>query len=56
MLESHHRHGQQKLKPGSKLKFGTSITDECLGAESTEYLLTSVNEAMSEHVVLKKAA
>ncbi|MCH9608961.1 MAG: Phospho-2-dehydro-3-deoxyheptonate aldolase, Tyr-sensitive [Chlamydiales bacterium] len=39
MLESHLNEGSQE--PGSKLKYGVSITDPCLGWEATERLIFS---------------
>ncbi|GKW50779.1 3-deoxy-7-phosphoheptulonate synthase [Halomonas sp. NCCP-2165] len=38
MLESHLHEGKQPLKPGA-LRYGVSVTDACLGWESTEHLL-----------------
>lgn len=39
MLESHLREGNQKLGDPSKLEYGLSITDACIGWETTEDLL-----------------
>lgn len=39
MLESNIEEGQQKLSDPTNLKYGVSITDSCLGWESTERLL-----------------
>jgi 3-deoxy-7-phosphoheptulonate synthase len=38
MLESHLQEGKQALEPGA-LRYGVSVTDACLGWESTEALL-----------------
>lgn len=38
MLESHLHEGKQPLNPGA-LRYGVSVTDACLGWESTEHLL-----------------
>ena len=46
MVESHLVGGNQKLVPGSPLRYGQSITDACLGFERTERLLESLAEAV----------
>jgi 3-deoxy-7-phosphoheptulonate synthase len=38
-LESNHFPGRQDIVPGQPLKYGTSITDECIGWEETEELI-----------------
>jgi len=39
MLESHLKEGNQKLSPKKELEFGRSITDACIGIETTKELL-----------------
>ncbi|NNG01000.1 MAG: 3-deoxy-7-phosphoheptulonate synthase [Desulfobacteraceae bacterium] len=47
MLESHLFEGQQKnTGDGTTLKFGVSITDACIGWETTEELILSAHEAL----------
>ncbi len=50
MLESNLEFGKQKFTPGetkpSDLKYGISITDECLGWIETEHLLIDINEKL----------
>ncbi|GGX97421.1 phospho-2-dehydro-3-deoxyheptonate aldolase [Litchfieldella qijiaojingensis] len=45
MLESHLREGKQALTPGA-LRYGVSITDACLGWETTEHLLSLAAERL----------
>ena len=44
MLESHLEEGKQPLAP--ELRYGVSVTDACLGWESTEHLLLSAAERL----------
>jgi 3-deoxy-7-phosphoheptulonate synthase len=50
MIESHLRPGAQKFTPGrddpSKLAYGTSITDPCLGWEQTVEALRMLSDAV----------
>jgi len=46
MLESHLVEGRQAPGPRSQLVFGQSITDACLGWESTEEVLAGLAEAV----------
>ncbi|MDI4637263.1 MULTISPECIES: 3-deoxy-7-phosphoheptulonate synthase [Halomonadaceae] len=45
MLESHLHEGKQPLKPGA-LRYGVSVTDACLGWETTEHLLVTAAERL----------
>jgi 3-deoxy-7-phosphoheptulonate synthase len=45
MIESHLREGRQDLKPGVALAHGVSITDGCVGWESTEEVLRELASA-----------
>ncbi|MDI5986332.1 3-deoxy-7-phosphoheptulonate synthase [Halomonas sp. M4R5S39] len=45
MIESHLHEGKQPLAPG-KLRYGVSVTDACLGWETTEQLLLSAAERL----------
>lgn len=45
MIEGHLNEGKQPLKPGA-LRYGVSITDACLGWETTESLLTRAAERL----------
>ncbi|MDN3521372.1 3-deoxy-7-phosphoheptulonate synthase [Halomonas ramblicola] len=45
MLESHLHEGKQPLEPG-RLRHGVSITDACIGWETTEHLLLSAAERL----------
>lgn len=45
MIESHLHEGKQPLKPG-QLRYGVSVTDACIGWESTEHLLVSAAERL----------
>ena len=47
MLESHLFEGKQPLSPG-KLRYGVSVTDACIGWESTEHLLKTAAERLSQ--------
>ncbi len=47
MLESHIHEGKQPLAPG-KLRYGVSVTDACIGWETTEHLLTTAAERLRE--------
>jgi 3-deoxy-7-phosphoheptulonate synthase len=47
MLESHLHPGSQKL-PGAPLAYGVSITDACIGWETTEALLRELQEILGE--------
>jgi 3-deoxy-7-phosphoheptulonate synthase len=46
MLESHLSAGRQKQASGSALRYGVSITDECIGFEETEALLRTLATAI----------
>ncbi len=45
MLESHLHEGKQALEPG-RLRHGVSVTDACIGWETTEHLLLSAAERL----------
>ena len=45
MLESNLKPGNQQWKEGTKIQYGVSITDACLGWEETESLLHAAAEA-----------
>lgn len=45
MIESNLVAGRQDLKPGVPLRFGQSITDECIDLESTQRMLERLAEA-----------
>lgn len=45
MLESHLHEGKQVLEPG-QLRYGVSVTDACIGWESTEQLLLNAAERL----------
>ncbi|MBB3142268.1 3-deoxy-7-phosphoheptulonate synthase [Halomonas organivorans] len=47
MLESHLHEGKQSLAPG-KLRHGVSVTDACIGWETTEHLLTNAAERLRQ--------
>ncbi|WP_192035429.1 3-deoxy-7-phosphoheptulonate synthase [Halomonas sp. YLGW01] len=47
MLESHLHEGKQPLKPGA-LRYGVSVTDACLGWETTEHLLLTAAERLRD--------
>ncbi|KGE79442.1 3-deoxy-7-phosphoheptulonate synthase [Halomonas sp. ND22Bw] len=47
MLESHLHEGKQPLVPGA-LRHGVSVTDACIGWETTEHLLTTAAERLRE--------
>ena len=49
MLESHVFEGCQPLGPA--MKYGVSVTDGCLGWDSTEQLLRSAAERLREHAI-----
>ncbi|MCG8579535.1 MAG: 3-deoxy-7-phosphoheptulonate synthase, partial [Bacteroidales bacterium] len=47
MIESNLKHGNQKLtKDISSLDYGVSITDECIGWDETEQLLTELRDRL----------
>ncbi|HAA44599.1 MAG: phospho-2-dehydro-3-deoxyheptonate aldolase [Halomonas sp. 54_146] len=46
MLESHLFEGKQPLKPGA-MRYGVSVTDACMGWETTEHLLKTAAERWS---------
>lgn len=48
MLESHLYEGNQPLEDLSKLKYGVSVTDECVSWETTENLLNNTREKIRE--------
>ncbi|MEQ6918542.1 3-deoxy-7-phosphoheptulonate synthase [Halomonas aquatica] len=45
MIESHLHEGKQPLVPG-RLRYGVSVTDACIGWETTENLLTTAAERL----------
>lgn len=48
MLESHiHEGNQSSEQPRSQMRYGVSVTDACIGWESTEALLRSVHQELS---------
>lgn len=47
MLESHIHEGKQPLVPG-KLRYGVSVTDACIGWETTEHLLNLAAERLAK--------
>jgi 3-deoxy-7-phosphoheptulonate synthase len=46
MLESHLKEGRQDLVPGRELEYGVSITDACIGWETTVPTLELLAEAV----------
>ncbi|MCA1771429.1 MAG: 3-deoxy-7-phosphoheptulonate synthase [Halomonas sp.] len=46
MLESHLFEGKQPLKPGA-MRYGVSVTDACVGWETTEHLLKTAADRLS---------
>ncbi|MCZ0926221.1 3-deoxy-7-phosphoheptulonate synthase [Halomonas janggokensis] len=46
MLESHLFEGKQPLKPGA-MRYGVSVTDACVGWETTEHLLKTAAERLA---------
>jgi len=46
MLESHLVAGAQKLQPGKPLVYGQSITDACMGWDTTVELLQDLADAV----------
>ena len=46
MIESHINAGRQELVPGQPLQYGLSITDACIGWDSTVEVLTMLAEAV----------
>ena len=46
MVESHINEGRQSLQDGQALNYGQSITDACLGWESTQALLDTLAQAV----------
>jgi 3-deoxy-7-phosphoheptulonate synthase len=55
MLESNLVAGSQKLVPGTKLVYGQSITDACIGWDETEQLLQELAVAVRSARLAKKA-
>ena len=47
MIESNLKEGSQRLAPGAQLEYGVSITDACLGWESTENLLLFARDELA---------
>ena len=47
MLESHLKDGNQKLLKKEDLQFGRSITDACIGIETTKELLAILYNSLS---------
>lgn len=58
MIESHINEGQQSIPPEGKagLKYGVSITDGCIGWESTEQVLRKLAAAVRQRRELKRSA
>jgi len=57
MIESHLNPGRQDLVPGEPLQYGVSITDACIGWESTEAVLRALADAVrARRVILTEAA
>jgi len=56
MLESHLREGRQELVDKATLTYGQSITDGCIGFDSTYQVLQSFAEAAREAMSLKVSA
>jgi len=52
MLESHINPGRQDLLPGQPLQYGVSITDACIGWETTVGVLNELAEAVRHRRVL----
>ena len=48
MLESFLVGGRQELRPGAELRYGQSITDECIGWQATAEVLEGLAEAVRE--------
>lgn len=48
MIESNLAEGTQKLEPGKKLTYGQSITDACVGLETTSEILINLADAVSK--------
>ncbi|MBK1876991.1 3-deoxy-7-phosphoheptulonate synthase [Pelagicoccus mobilis] len=48
MIESHLVEGNQKVKPGEALVYGQSITDACIGFETTEKLFGVLAKAVRD--------
>jgi 3-deoxy-7-phosphoheptulonate synthase len=46
MLESFLVEGRQNLEPGHELTYGQSITDACLGWDTTEQVLEGLRDAV----------
>ena len=46
MIESNLCPGKQKINSRDNLKYGISITDECIGWEETEELLSKLHESI----------
>ena len=46
MIESHLNPGRQDLVPGQSLQYGVSITDACIGWDTTVELLQTLAEAV----------
>jgi len=55
MLESNLVAGSQKLVPGTKLVYGQSITDACIGWDETEQLLQELAVAVRSARLAKRA-
>jgi 3-deoxy-7-phosphoheptulonate synthase len=51
MLESHLNAGRQDLVPGKDLLYGVSITDACIGWDSTVEVLGLLADAVRERRV-----
>ena len=47
MLESHLKEGNQKLSNKDDLDFGRSITDACIGIETTKELLANLYNSIN---------
>lgn len=50
MIESNLTEGSQKLIPSKNLVYGQSITDACVGLETTERMLKNLSEAVEQRI------
>ncbi|CUS21326.1 LAQU0S02e11144g1_1 [Lachancea quebecensis] len=58
MIESHINEGKQNIPPEGKagLKYGVSITDGCIGWETTDQVLRKLADAVKQRRALKKSS
>ncbi len=56
MLESHLREGRQELVDKATLTYGQSITDGCIGFESTSEVVESFADAARSVIALRATA